>query len=318
MDAAHAQSALETQIATLLDSNQALSRRLESLRDTFDARSTITRRIDDQSVVGADADSRTITSATQHANRSSETIVKASTLRFAFEDDLAASRVYRQAKRDACDCSFTSSAVRTDAWSIFSGLSLADLSVISIVALPLYPRDITNARHYTFGSLQAADPLAQSFPPDGIWTTPPTLLDLDGNHGVNNEATSQGAEPESNSPAWKKPTTDGEMETNPLSGPQIRPDEDDKAEQRPETTAEKEQSGDQQDDEQDNDSHSDSDDVVYRCKKCGQVRSKSFFSPFPLGSSNSMLLNHTVAGKARTGESPRLPHLCLPLPALSV
>ena len=65
-----------------------------------------------------------------------------------FEQDLKASRVYRRAKRHSLDISIRSSVARTHAWSIFSGLSLGQISSISVLALPLYPTDISNPEHY--------------------------------------------------------------------------------------------------------------------------------------------------------------------------
>lgn len=47
------------------------------------------------------------------------------------------------------DASFTSSAVRTHAWSVFSGLSLSQVSMISAIALPLYLDEISNPECYT-------------------------------------------------------------------------------------------------------------------------------------------------------------------------
>jgi hypothetical protein len=61
-----------------------------------------------------------------------------------FEIDLGTSRVYRRTQLYQSDMSFTSSAVRTHVWSIFSGLSLADVSKISAIALPVYSDDISN------------------------------------------------------------------------------------------------------------------------------------------------------------------------------
>jgi hypothetical protein len=34
--------------------------------------------------------------------------------------------------------------------SIFSGVSLSDLSVISVIALPVYAKDVSNSKHYDF------------------------------------------------------------------------------------------------------------------------------------------------------------------------
>lgn len=68
-----------------------------------------------------------------------------------FEKDLKASRVYRRVKRDTMDFSMRSSIAHSHAWSIFSGISLSDISEISVLALPIYPEDITNSQHYNFG-----------------------------------------------------------------------------------------------------------------------------------------------------------------------
>jgi hypothetical protein len=95
-------------------------------------------------------DDESITTIRQPNKRVS--ILESIKARFAFEDDLKTSRVYnRAALRDSCDYSFISSAVRTNAWSILSGLSLADISKISVLSLPIFLADITNNEHYSFG-----------------------------------------------------------------------------------------------------------------------------------------------------------------------
>jgi hypothetical protein len=68
-----------------------------------------------------------------------------------FQSSLLASRVYRRVKRAESLISFDSSNLGSAAWSIFSGLSLSDMSVLSAIALPLYQSDITNAESYEFG-----------------------------------------------------------------------------------------------------------------------------------------------------------------------
>ncbi|KAK3328265.1 hypothetical protein B0T19DRAFT_186010 [Cercophora scortea] len=68
-----------------------------------------------------------------------------------FETELKGSRVYRLAKRMSMDFSMRSSFVGTHAWSVFSGLSLGEISNISVLALPIYASDITNPQHYHFG-----------------------------------------------------------------------------------------------------------------------------------------------------------------------
>lgn len=76
-----------------------------------------------------------------------KTSKRASFFEFAFEKDLKSSRVYRRAKRDTID----SSVARTHTWSIFSGISLSNISEISVLALPLYAEDISNPHNYNFG-----------------------------------------------------------------------------------------------------------------------------------------------------------------------
>ena len=69
-----------------------------------------------------------------------------------FEKDLKASRVYRRIKRDTMDFSMRSSVARSLGWSIFSGMSLSDISEISVLALPIHLSDISNPQHYADGT----------------------------------------------------------------------------------------------------------------------------------------------------------------------
>lgn len=68
-----------------------------------------------------------------------------------FEKDLITSRVYRRIRRETMDFSMRSSVARSNGWSIFSGMSLSDISEISVLALPLRPSDINNPQHYVGG-----------------------------------------------------------------------------------------------------------------------------------------------------------------------
>jgi len=54
-----------------------------------------------------------------------------------FEITLGQTRVYARVQSNECDMSFTSSAMQTNAWSMLSGLSLNDISIISVLALPI-------------------------------------------------------------------------------------------------------------------------------------------------------------------------------------
>lgn len=125
------QQQLVMTVESLLKRNHELSERLMGMEDTSD---TISQR-------------RGTNSWKSHSVSSSNP----SLFGFGFESDLKASRPYRRAKRDTMDFSAHSSVVRTHAWSIFSGISLSNISEISVLALPLYAEDIENPEHYTFG-----------------------------------------------------------------------------------------------------------------------------------------------------------------------
>ncbi|KUJ22170.1 uncharacterized protein LY89DRAFT_395334 [Mollisia scopiformis] len=128
--AAENQKQLSENVAALLESNRSLYLRLLNLEDALEVRTI--RAIDDGN-------------ASSMKQQPDESIAGPT---FDFENDLETSRVYRKAQRESMDFSFRSSIARTNAWSVFSGLSLSDVSNISVIALPLYREDIENAQHY--------------------------------------------------------------------------------------------------------------------------------------------------------------------------
>ena len=81
--------------------------------------------------------------------RSSEQVSHLS-VDFAFEEELGRSWVYKRARKDGENCSIFSSAARTASWSMLSGLSLSDISDISVLRLPVYAEDLANSEHYEF------------------------------------------------------------------------------------------------------------------------------------------------------------------------
>lgn len=70
---------------------------------------------------------------------------------FAFEEDLTKSRAYRHAGGFNTRFSVMSSAGRSTSMSINSSFSLADISKISVFALPIYSTDLSNSSSYIFG-----------------------------------------------------------------------------------------------------------------------------------------------------------------------
>ncbi|KAF5711451.1 hypothetical protein FGLOB1_5014 [Fusarium globosum] len=138
---ARAEESQQQLIATvdiLLRGNTDLSRRMLGMENTIDTMSH--RRATIQSTRDMDIQERKSTSPR-----------RSSLFEFDFEYDLKLSRVYRQAKRDTMDFSARSSVARTHEWSSLSGISLSDISHISVLALPLYVEDISNPQHYNFG-----------------------------------------------------------------------------------------------------------------------------------------------------------------------
>ncbi|KAF5657241.1 hypothetical protein FCIRC_13334 [Fusarium circinatum] len=132
------QQQLITAVDILLRDNTDLSRRMMGMDNIIDTMSH--RRATIQSTRDLDAQERKSTSSWW-----------SSLFEFDFEQDLKLSRVYRLAKRDTMDFSVHSSVARTHAWSTLSGVSLSDISHISVLALPLYVEDISNPQHYNFG-----------------------------------------------------------------------------------------------------------------------------------------------------------------------
>ena len=67
------------------------------------------------------------------------------------EEDLKATRVYRKAKYRFSTSSLSSSILHDAALSVFSKLSLAEVSYVSVYALPVYSQDLSNSIRYQFG-----------------------------------------------------------------------------------------------------------------------------------------------------------------------
>jgi cell division control protein 24 len=148
------QQELLMNVAALLETNQALSRRLRNLEDALEVGTIVSKRhshiistavsVDDDVSKRSEPNSQIEDGNLQPLAPSREAEVSS----FDFENDLETSRPYRRAQRDTMDFSFRSSIAHTNAWSQFSGLSLSKVSIISAIALPLYPDEIENAQHY--------------------------------------------------------------------------------------------------------------------------------------------------------------------------
>ncbi|CVK96656.1 uncharacterized protein FMAN_10986 [Fusarium mangiferae] len=152
------QEQLSNNVKTLLDNNDALSRRLMNVEDALDAQTIISRRMSILSMSASPSRNTSQQSTAESSATSTSTGASLAISKFDFEDDLESSRVYRRAVRETMDFSFRSSIARSHNWSVFSGLSLGDISIMSVVALPVYQEDITNAEHYDFGEEASVAP----------------------------------------------------------------------------------------------------------------------------------------------------------------
>ena len=74
---------------------------------------------------------------------------------FTFDKDLNSSRPYARAMKRNSVWSAASSAVHTMSWSYLSGLSLAEVSEISVIGLPISPQELWNGDHYVLTDLNA-------------------------------------------------------------------------------------------------------------------------------------------------------------------
>ena len=65
-----------------------------------------------------------------------------------FEKDLEASRPYIRALKRYSSCTATSSVAPSMGWSFFSGISIAEVSCLSAIGLPIAPQDLWNGNRY--------------------------------------------------------------------------------------------------------------------------------------------------------------------------
>ncbi|KAJ0107714.1 hypothetical protein J7T55_010321 [Diaporthe amygdali] len=86
-------------------------------------------------------------------------------LRFSFDRDLETSRVYNNANKRDSMASTSSTALHATALSMFSKLSLSQLSNISFYALPIYSNDLSNSQCYIFGEEGALQSDTTAQPP---------------------------------------------------------------------------------------------------------------------------------------------------------
>jgi hypothetical protein len=159
-EAEQSQQSLLLLVQQLVENNVEISQRLKALETTLETESILTACFRNGNTVetGDSADAITDqpleisrrTTTTPMILDSSSTGLPTIGFHSAFESDLNDSRVYKRMQPYECDVSFTSSAVRSHSWSVFSGLSLSQISSISVIALPVYSRELFNKEWYEF------------------------------------------------------------------------------------------------------------------------------------------------------------------------
>lgn len=145
----------------VMDQNQALARRLEEHGLSFGGDDASIRFFDDdQSFTQArdpSSASPSLLPRILEESVSLEAAINSEISPREFEITLHRTRVYTRVQSNESDVSFASSAVRTNAWSMLSGVSLNDISVISVIALPISLEEINNiGPELTFAKIMSA------------------------------------------------------------------------------------------------------------------------------------------------------------------
>jgi len=163
LEAAQSLETLQSLVEELLRSNHDVSRRLRRIEDNIESRSVLTTCFRNGTIGGlatSDLASQDDVEAHElnlmkHRKMGSYSASRGLTDDVSptgFHVELGTSRVYQRTELYESDVSFRSSVVWTHAWSVVSGLSLSEVSMIAVIALPLYLDEISNKEHYVTGS----------------------------------------------------------------------------------------------------------------------------------------------------------------------
>jgi hypothetical protein len=143
LDAEHSARSLRNQVDQRLEIDMDLRARSEALRRSVTSRPVSQISLLDSDDEDSDSETATIRN-TPSANEEGSDLCTTWIPCHDFEKELEASRVYRSAQQSTCDASFTSSDVRSHAWSNFTAVSLSRISCLAVVALPLSLDELQN------------------------------------------------------------------------------------------------------------------------------------------------------------------------------
>ncbi len=137
-----------TLVEQVLQNNEDMSRRLRTLEAGPKSQGyTIRSATHDEDNNSDDASTLTPVPSNDKVTQ----VLPPNAFGFAFDEDLHNSKVYKRQLYSNSGESLVSSAARTTASSILSGLSLADVSIVSVFAIPVYAHEISNSQFYAFG-----------------------------------------------------------------------------------------------------------------------------------------------------------------------
>jgi hypothetical protein len=194
-EALKTQRLLGTMMEQVLQQNEDIRRRLSQLEARSDGFAPSMRFLEDDSITIRQPrrsvdETRSIIPTTNTVNSDANVgLYTTMTFQREFEIVLKTSRVYRRVELNECDMSMASSAVRTHAWSLLSGISLAEISNISVIGLPLSFQEFTRLLSLSSGV-------------DISISDAPVLLNLNGNEG---RIINRGLEAESSTEDTSKP-----------------------------------------------------------------------------------------------------------------
>lgn len=139
---------LTSLVRDLVQNNQDLYSRilnLESSQRTIRPTASLKEAEDEDDVSTIQSPRKASDPTLEEERESTVTAVK----EFTFERDLRQSRAYARVMWRDSLMSLQSSTAPSFGWSCLSGLSLANVSNISVISLPIVATELTNAQHYT-------------------------------------------------------------------------------------------------------------------------------------------------------------------------
>ncbi|KAL2205613.1 hypothetical protein CC79DRAFT_1371416 [Sarocladium strictum] len=168
--ASQTQSELSERVESLW-ANPVLSRRLANLEVAFSNLSVVRAQLSNgkSSIASLVSDDQSFYSIqtlrpTQSTTQTSDTTSPVPFISLPeFEADLEQSRVYQRTEGHSTGLSSRESVATSKADSVFSGFSLAQISVLSDIAVPVYSDDISNAQHYVFSEVKSSKAVKQKY-----------------------------------------------------------------------------------------------------------------------------------------------------------